>query len=207
MDTSIFRDINSLAVTISWANPIFHFLAVYAVFILGPLTLATWWFARGASNPIPAVAASLWTAAGTLITVGLNQFIAHAVARPRPYYTLSQVNLLVPKAHDFSFPSDHATTSGAVLAGLIVVAALGTTANKKIAWIAAALAIAIAFSRVYVGAHYPGDVISGLIVGAAIVTLGWITLHKPLEVVVTKLSESRLLSNLIITRENESSRG
>lgn len=205
MDISLFKDINSLASTIPWANPALRILAVYAVFLFGPLTLLSWWFARHSTRPIQAVAASIWTAVGTLISVGLNQLIAHGVGRLRPYYSLNHVNLLVAKAHDFSFPSDHATTAGAVTAGLFIVSSLGTHKNRGIAFVSLGLALLIAFSRVYVGAHYPGDVIAGLIVGATITTLGWKLLHHPIENLVGLFVKGTKLSVLVVA-DNETPR-
>ncbi len=190
--------------TISWANPIFKFFAVYAVFLFGPLTLLSWWFARRATRPVQAVAAAIWTAFGTLITVALNQLIAHGVGRLRPYYSIKHVNLLVAKAHDFSFPSDHATTAGAVTAGLFIVSVLGSRKNRVIAFISLALALVISFSRVYVGAHYPGDVTAGLIIGAAIVTLGWKLIHLPLEHLIGMIAQNRSLSPLVVANREPS---
>ena len=200
MDTSIFKAINSLAITISWANPVFRFLAVYAVFLFGPLTLLSWWFARRSTRPTQSVAAAIWTALGTLLAVALNQLIAHGVGRLRPYYSISHVNLLVARANDFSFPSDHATTAGAVTAGLFIVSAFGIRKNRTIALISLALALLIAFSRVYVGAHYPGDVAAGLVIGASIMVLGWKLLHPLIEHIVTLVEKNRSLSGLVIAK-------
>jgi undecaprenyl-diphosphatase len=200
LDTSLFKTINSLAVSISWANPVFKFLAVYAVFLFGPLTLLSWWFARRSTKPIQAVAAAIWTALGTLLAVALNQLIAHAVERLRPYYSISHVNLLVAKANDFSFPSDHATTAGAVTAGLFIVSTFGIRKNRTIALISLGIALLIAFSRVYVGAHYPGDVTVGLVIGALIVVAGWKLLHPLIEHLVTLVEKKGSLSGLVIAK-------
>jgi membrane-associated phospholipid phosphatase len=70
-------------------------------------------------------------------------------------------HLLVAKSADFSFPSDHATAVGAVAVGLLLV-------RPRLGAIAAALALLLAFTRVYVGVHYPGDVLAGLVLGGAV---------------------------------------
>jgi undecaprenyl-diphosphatase len=44
--------------------------------------------------------------------------------------------------------------------------------NRRWGSVAAALAVVMAFARVYVGAHYPGDVVAGLALGAAIAAIG-----------------------------------
>lgn len=81
-----------------------------------------------------------------------------AVDRPRPHYAP-----LVRLPTDPSFPSGHAATSfaGATMLALLV---------PRLAPALYVLAIGIAFSRVYVGVHYPLDVLAGAVLGAAI---GW----------------------------------
>ena len=75
------------------------------------------------------------------------------------------VHVLVDKSTDFSFPSDHATVVGAVAAGLLFTC-------RRWGLTAAVLALLMAFTRVYVGAHYPGDVLAGLALGAAVAAAG-----------------------------------
>ncbi len=83
------------------------------------------------------------------------------VGRARPYETIANMHLLVDKTTDVSFPSDHAVIVGAVAAGLFLL-------NRCLGLVAIAAAFAMAFARVYVGAHYPGEVAAGLVLGAAI---------------------------------------
>jgi len=54
------------------------------------------------------------------VALGLNQLIGGLIDRARPYETLTDVHLLVSRTTDFSFPSDHAVTVGAVAAGLLL---------------------------------------------------------------------------------------
>lgn len=89
--------------------------------------------------------------------------IAHLAGRARPYDVIGGIHVLVSRTTDFSFPSDHATMAGAVAGGLAFV-------DRRLGRVAVGLAVVMAFARVYVGVHYPGDVVAGLILGAAIAT-------------------------------------
>ena len=60
---------------------------------------------------------------------------------------------------DFSFPSDHLSAMSAVAAALVI--ATPRLRRSWYPWVAVGLAVAMAVVRVYVGAHYPGDVVGG----------------------------------------------
>ena len=97
--------------------------------------------------------------------IGLAQPLVSAVNRDRPYAKHPTSVVLVDKSTDPSFPSDHATVSGAIAGGLWLT-------RRRIRYVAVGLAFLMAFIRVYVGAHYPGDVIAGLAFGALIGLIG-----------------------------------
>lgn len=98
---------------------------------------------------------------------------------------MTGVHLLVDKTTDFSFPSDHATAAGAVAVGLLLT-------NRRWGIVAAALAIVMAFTRVYVGAHYPGDVIAGLALGGAVAAAGTALVVPLLTRIAERLSRTRV---------------
>lgn len=165
IDHRWYLDINNFARQTSFAHAFMSMYALYGgVVILGIIGVISYFRARGSQHPKKAVDNVVWTAAGTLIALGLNQPLSHLVARPRPYDTMKNVEVLVGKAHDFTFPSDHATVAGAMIIGLLI-------ADLPMGIVAAILGLFLAFARVYVGAHYPGDVVGGLLFGTLVVLL------------------------------------
>jgi len=166
MDGSIFRWINRLANRTSWAHGIFTTYAKYGIALFAMLLCIAYLDGRQQGD-LRAVAGSVWAAAAAVIALGVGQLIGGAINRARPYETMTGIHLLVDKTSDFSFPSDHATAVGAVAAGLLFT-------NRRWGTIAATLAVLMAFARVYVGAHYPGDVLAGLALGATVAALGGI---------------------------------
>jgi undecaprenyl-diphosphatase len=114
---------------------------------------------RSPALPVLLTASCVWTA--DLVVLGLK----FAFQRPRPAMTVPQADPLLA-ASGYSFPSGHAATA---FAGAVILTYLW----RRAAPLFFALAAAIAFSRVYVGVHYPGDVLAGAVVGAA-VGAGWV---------------------------------
>ena len=116
-------------------------------------------------------AAALSLILGAIVT---NLLLKNIVARPRPFAELEALIPLITKPKDFSFPSGHTTASFAV--ALVMLRML----PKKFGIPAVVLAALVAFSRLYLGVHYPTDVLTGFVIALVGSTLSvWIVRTKP----------------------------
>jgi undecaprenyl-diphosphatase len=99
------------------------------------------------------VAGTVWLT--DLVTLAVKL----AVARPRPFETLPEADPLIVASVGTSFPSGHASMS---VAAAVVLSYLVPRAAPYLAL----LAVVVMVSRVYVGVHYPLDVLAGAALGA-----------------------------------------
>lgn len=88
-----------------------------------------------------------------------NMLIKNIVQRPRPYVTLEDLRIIIPRPFEYSFPSGHSSSSFAAAVSFYRLL------PKKLGIPAIVLAGLIAFSRLYVGVHYPTDVLAGALMG------------------------------------------
>lgn len=99
-------------------------------------------------------------AVATVLTAdAVTLVLKHLAGRSRPYVVRPEPEPLMTSAIDLSFPSGHAATS---FAGATLLALAAPTLAVPLF----ALAAAVAWSRVYVGVHYPLDVVAGALLGA-----------------------------------------
>jgi undecaprenyl-diphosphatase len=187
-----FRPVNDFARATPWLHGAMHDYARYGVVLFAAMLLWSWWTARSEDQPRATVAA-LWAPAGALVAIALNQPLANRVREPRPYTALPHVLVLVSRSTDYSFPSDHAVMAGAVTAGIFL-------ANRRLGLVAAGAALLMAFARVYVGAHYPVDVLAGLAFGAVVAVVTYLAVRPLLVGVVTRIGRTPLRP-LVSTRE------
>jgi membrane-associated phospholipid phosphatase len=191
MDTAWYRAINHFAEHSAWLHPVMKLAALDGVGLFGVLVLVAWWYARSSQEATHAVGAVIWAALATLLAVWVNQLLVTAVARPRPFLAVAHAEVLVHRSNDYSFPSDHAVAAGAATLGLWIVARYAPLV-RRLAITSTVLAVLVAFARVYVGVHYPGDVGAGLFFGALVAGLGWWALGRLFTTFTGVLAHSRL---------------
>ncbi|MGH4031042.1 bifunctional phosphatase PAP2/diacylglycerol kinase family protein [Actinomycetota bacterium Odt1-20B] len=127
----------------------------------GRLWFATAGALAAAGGPRARRAAVRGAGALALASLATNTVAKYAVRRPRPAFdAVPLVRRLVKYPHTSSFPSGHSASAAAFACGVALESWRG-------ALVVAPLAAAVAFSRVYVGVHYPSDVLAGCAIGAA----------------------------------------
>lgn len=197
-DVGLLYDINGMAKDApGWFDRTMEFVGEYGIMLgLVLVTLWCWWSVRRsgtAEDSVAAVAALVWTPLAAGIALLVNIPIRGFVERPRPFVDHEGLEVLVAGKTDFSFVSDHATLAMAIGAGLFV-------AHRRFGFAALALAVAEGFCRVYMGVHYPTDVIGGFALGTAVTLLLAPLALALLTPLVSAIAGSRRLSRLVRSR-------
>jgi undecaprenyl-diphosphatase len=157
-DTWLFYLIN-----VRTANPVFDAVMPFItqkeplIYVLAALWLVLFWRARRRGRIV---------ALATLVVIAVSDqasanLFKSLFARARPPYALDNVRLLVDTTRSFSFPSAHAANAFA-LASFV-----SSFYRRTRVWLYAAAAL-VAYSRVYVGVHYPTDILAGAALGLAV---------------------------------------
>lgn len=145
-----------------WVRGTFSWYTDVGLLIFGALFALTWWRARG-RNDSGATAVALLAPAATVVAYVVSEVLKTLVDADRPCRALP-VDAIIercPEVGDWSFPSNHATIASAAAVGLALAW------RALVPWVAA-MALLMVFSRVFVGVHYPRDVVVGLLLGAAV---------------------------------------
>ncbi|BAC71794.1 MULTISPECIES: phosphatase PAP2 family protein [Streptomyces] len=167
-DVTLLYDINGLAKDAPhWFDRAMEFVGEYGLLLAMVLLVVwCWWGVRRRSGEDAAssVAALVWAPLAAGIAVLVNVPIRGFVERPRPFVDHQGLEVLVSGKTDFSFVSDHATLTMAMAVGLFV-------ASRKFGLAGIGLALLEGFCRVYMGVHYPTDVVGGFALGTAVALL------------------------------------
>lgn len=171
LDDRLLTDVNAFARHTSWLHGAMLGYATYGVVLFAVLLVVGILRSRNRDNR--RLAAAAWACLATLVAVAVNQPVGRIFGEARPYATHPHLLVLASRSSDVSFPSDHAVMAGAAAAALWLV-------SRRLGAVATVAALVIAFARVYIAAHYPWDVVAGLLLGATVSLLGWAVLYRPL---------------------------
>jgi undecaprenyl-diphosphatase len=167
-DVDLLYDINGLAKDAPrWFDRIMEYVGEYGL-LLAMVLLVVWcWWSvrrRGGAEAASSVAALVWVPLAAGLAVLVNVPIRGFVQRPRPFLDHQGLEVLVSGKTDYSFVSDHAAITMAMGVALFV-------ANRRFGLVGIGLALLEGFCRVYMGVHYPTDVVGGLALGTAVALL------------------------------------
>ncbi|MET9764702.1 phosphatase PAP2 family protein [Streptomyces sp. NPDC006372] len=163
-DTTLYRDITDFARdTPTWVQRGAGLWTEAGLLVFVVLFAAGWWRARRGSPQAFAIA--VLAPVATAVAYGCSELLKSAMTEERPCRAVAGAAASLaqcPPHGDWSFPSNHATIAGASAVALALV-------RRALLWLTAPLALLLAFSRVFVGVHYPHDVVAGLGLGTLVV--------------------------------------
>lgn len=177
----LYRDVTEWAWgTPSWVHSLADVGTNAGLLLFAVLFAAGWWRARGrdARSMGLALSAPFAMVAAYLVSEVSKDFLQEerpCRAVPGALHIAS-----CPPPGDWSFPSNHATIAAASAAALVVV-------WRALAPLVLPLAVLMAFSRVFVGVHYPHDVAAGFCVGVVVAPVVALVLVRAAEPVVDLL--------------------
>ena len=163
-DNQIFGKIFGDAHRKAWRK-VFYALSRSADSYSCALIALTWAVAK--PSTLPFVMAGLIAFA---MELSFYYIIKKNIRRPRPFRKISGINCLIAPPDEFSFPSGH--TGAAFLMAFLIGAAFPILAIPALTW-----ASLVGFSRVYLGVHYPTDVLAGMVLGLTSAQFGLWMIH------------------------------
>ncbi len=159
MDWRLYHAVNRFVEHHAWLGRLFAHIETYGTVLIGVAAGALWLLARpGGDRKWKFAATSALGAAALGLLV--NKIISTSWHRDRPFITHPSAHVWGPHKTDASFPSDHTTAAVAIATAVLLL-------DPVAGALFFVLAVLIAIGRVIIGEHYPGDVLTGAVIGAS----------------------------------------
>ncbi|GAO06793.1 phosphatase PAP2 family protein [Streptomyces lydicamycinicus] len=184
--TTLYRDLTDLAHHApDWLRTLAELGTEGGLLLLMATAVPVWWRAR--SHPARSVARAVLVPISSAVAYLLSELVKSVVDEERPCRAVAGAAASLvpcPPEGDWSFPSNHST----IAAALAVALALACRATLLLAL---PVALLTGLSRVFVGVHYPHDVLAGLTLGATAAALCTALLTRPTTNLVTRMRTGR----------------
>lgn len=145
-----------------WFDDLISFYATYGLGLFALLMIAGWWQARNGRSAA-AMAAALSVPVAVVAGYVANDIVKSVFDEVRPCQVITAPATVqpCPGIGDWSFPSNHSAIAAAAAAALWLL-------DRRLGMIATLAALVMGFARIWVGAHYPHDVLVGFALGTAV---------------------------------------
>lgn len=181
-----YRDVTDFASsTPGWVHSVAGVATQAILFVFLVAFAAAWWHARRASSRTMALA--LLVPVAVAVAYAINAVTKSIVHEERPCRAVARIAMPVvpcPDPGDWSFPSNHSVIAAAAAVSLVIA-----WRQIVMAVLMPCVALLEGFTRVFVGAHYPHDVIVGLLVGAFVAALLVLAVMTPATRIVDGLRQ------------------
>ena len=164
MDYRVYHAINDFVYHHSWLGRDLNDIEAWSVPVLAVATVALWLLARpGGQRKWKLASACALASAGLALLV--NQFISKVIwDRPRPFEAHPSAHVWGSRSHDPSFPSDHSSAAFGIAFAVFLF-------DRLVGSVFLAAAVVIGVGRVFIGEHYPLDVVAGCLIGLGVALL------------------------------------
>ncbi|MCX3061145.1 phosphatase PAP2 family protein [Streptomyces beihaiensis] len=193
IDGSLFTSVTDFARDTHWLNAPIALATNLGLGVFAVLMVIGWWKARGRDDK--AMARALAAPFAVVIAFAVAEVVKKLVGEVRPCRSLPHDYFVsaCPAPDDYAFPSGHTTTAAATMAALFLL-------DRRLAAIAGVFTLLEGFTRVYVGDHYPHDVLGSLVIATPVALVAALLVARVLAPLVTRFRAGGALQPLLVTQ-------